>query len=356
MRYSTFFSILALVLAAAIFPVSPVTALILLTLVSCALSTPTCSLRVTTLSVPELLPKVLAAFKTQLFDLIGMTTDFSSATAVKGDTITGHIAQLPALADYDPTTGFQNGATAADSLLVDIPITLNKLKHVPVKIPFLTELGSKVDLVPPPENIAYTLVKFVLDDILTQAVTNVSNSLLLAPANMALDTFEQFRGQCNSQKMGTPRFCILNSAMATALGDDGRIQSSLFYGQLNGTEALRRWDNVAGFSKTFEYTDFPAGSGSFAGLAFDRRLACLSVRGISEMSNIAKELNIPEVMRMDKATDAETGLSLTAVAWQQPGTGDSYLSFAILYGTFVGTGGGSALSGTDLAGCLIRTQ
>ena len=51
-----------------------------------------------------------------------------------------------------------------------------------------------------------------------------------------------------------------------------------------------------------------------------------------------------------------TDLSLTSVAWQQPGTGDSYLSFAILYGTFVGTGGGSALAGTDLAGCLIRAQ
>jgi hypothetical protein len=70
--------------------------------------------------------------------------------------------------------------------------------------------------------------------------------------------------------------------------------------------------NVAGFKKTFEYPDFPAGS--YGGLAFDRRLGCLSVRGISDMTNIARELGVPEVVRMDKATDAESGLSLTAVA------------------------------------------
>ena len=36
------------------------------------------------------------------------STDFSSKTAVKGDKITAHISTLPAVQDYDATTGFNN--------------------------------------------------------------------------------------------------------------------------------------------------------------------------------------------------------------------------------------------------------
>jgi hypothetical protein len=37
------------------------------------------------------------------------------------------------------------------------------------------------------------------------------------------------------------------------------------------------------------------------------------------MTNIAKELGIPEIMKFDRVADAD-GLSLTGVTWQQPGT------------------------------------
>lgn len=353
-RLFAILSLVALALAAIISVQAGLAlALVLLTLASSALNPPRSRCCLTTISVPELLPKVLAAFRTQLFDIIGLTTDFSSSTAVKGDVITGHISKLPSLADYDPATGFANGATAAEELLIDVPVTLSNLKHVPVKMPFLTELGSKVSLVPPAENIAYSLVKLIIDDILAKAILNVSNSILISPASMDLPGFEALRSQANSQKMGSPRFCVLNSVLATALGNDGAIQSNLYYGQRNGEEGLRRWKNVAGFSSTIEYPDFPVGT--YGGLAFDRRLACLSVRAIADMTNIARELNIPEVMGFERASDTESGLTLTAVKWQQPGTGDTYLSFAILYGLHVGTGGGSPLDKTDLAGCLIRT-
>ena len=156
------------------------------------------------------------------------------------------------------------------NLLVDVPITLGQLKHVPVKIPFLTALGSKVNLIPNPDNIAYALIKYVIDDILTQSVANVSSNTFISPASMALDTFEGLRGQCNSQKMGNPRFCILNNVLSEALGLDGRILSSLFYGQKNGEQALHRWKDISGFRSVSEYNNFPAGN--YGGLAFDKRL------------------------------------------------------------------------------------
>src|SRR6266850_4550948 len=39
------------------------------------------------------------------------------------------------------------------------------------------------------------------------------------------------RGQCNAQKMGSPRFLILNSTLARAVSDDDRSKDKLYYGQ-----------------------------------------------------------------------------------------------------------------------------
>jgi hypothetical protein len=52
---------------------------------------------------------------------------------------------------------------------------------------------------------------------------------------------------------------------------------------------------------------------------------------------------------------AKRAKSAGAVMGCRDGFGDTYLSFAVLYGLHVGSGGGSSLDKTDLAGCLIRT-
>ncbi|HZR18427.1 MAG TPA: hypothetical protein VFE51_14130 [Verrucomicrobiae bacterium] len=128
--------------------------------------------------------------------------------------------------------------------------------------------------------------------------------------------------------------------------------SRLHYDQRNGDQGLRRWNNVAGFNSISTYPDWLAGS--YGGLALDRRLVWLGVRAIADMQQIAIALGIPEVMSFNKATDAESGLTLTAVSYEEPGTGNVLLSMAILYGLHVGNGGGSALAQTDLAGLLLK--
>jgi len=118
----------------------------------------------------------------------------------------------------------------------------------------------EMNLIPNPENLAYTLIKLVIDDILTQAVSNVSSNTFISASSMSLDTFENLRGQCNSQKMSSSRFCILNNILSEALGLDGRILSSPFYGQTNGDTGLHRWKDLSGFRSVSEYQDFSAGS------------------------------------------------------------------------------------------------
>ena len=167
---------------------------------------------------------------------------------------------------------------------------------------------------------------------------------------------ERLRSQCNGQKMaGQSRFCFLNTALASGLGSDDRTKSKLFYGDLQGQEGCRVWQNMAGFATVREYPDFPAGNINASGLALDHRLAAVSVRKIHSMEDAAKSLGIRKTMSFTPVRDEDSGLELTGISFQQGGTGDVYLAAAILFGVHVGNDLGAAGSQTDNAGCILRS-
>src|SRR5260370_18646765 len=232
MKRNTLF-LLALLIACLVALLNPASALLAFTalaLFSLVTAPVTAQLRAT-LSVNELLMDVVKAFKVALFDPLTLTTDFSSATAAKGDVITGHISTLPVTQDYDATTGFNLNAATAESLLTDVPITLDQLKHVPIKVNWLTQLASKVDLTKTIQNSGYAVAKFVIDDVITKSLSYVSNSVLYG-GGWPLDALGYVQGVCNQQKMANfPRHLILNTALATALSNDDRTKSKFFYGE-----------------------------------------------------------------------------------------------------------------------------
>lgn len=315
-----------------------------------------------TLSAPEILKDILDAFKIEtpeVFGPNGISQDFSSNTAVLGDKVTAHISHVPVIGAYDPNNGgYYNGAQDVTTLIEDVPVTLNQLPIVTVKIPWLTELATKgVPLYKAAVgNLGYALGKYVLDSLLSASLTNVSNTFHTTPALASLDTFETLRDQCNSQKMlNGGRMAIINGSLAGSLGSDDRVRSELFFGERNEATGYRVWKNVGGFSTIREYTDFPA-SGYAGGLAFDKRLAAVSVRKIETVNKIVEELRIPKMMDFIQIADEGTNLELTGVLWQEQGTGDRYISAAILFGTGVGNQGLGAGAATDNAGCVILTQ
>jgi hypothetical protein len=313
-----------------------------------------------TLSVEELTRQLLDAFKLEVPELSSFTQDFSSKTAVLGDRITAKISHIPLTAAYDltPRVGFYGGAQDVTTLIEDVSVTLNQLRHVPVKLAWLQGLTSKVDLLKPAlANMAHALGKYVLDQILFTAATGaVSNSFVLNPLLVSLESFEALRSQCNAQKIAnTGRFCFLNGALAGALLQDDRVKSELFYGQKDGAAGFRRFKNIAGFSWLREYQDFPGGGINAAGLCGDKRLAVVSVRPIEDVSLNVEALGIPKVMGFYPVKDDESGLSMTGVSWQEAGTGDVYFSAAILFGIEVGNQGGVPGSCTDTAGLLITS-
>lgn len=357
-----FFVIVALFLCALIAMAHPIVAIVGLSLLSFSLMAPSARTCAVTLSVPELLMDVLDAFKLEtpeLFEPGGFSKDFSSKTAVLGDKITAKIAHVPVTATYDPTpgVGFYNGAQDVTTLIEDVPVTLNQFIHVPIKVAWLSQLSSKLPLYKEAvRNYGYALGKQVVDTALGQILPgNFSNSVTTPVANVTLDTFDNdIRNKMNSLKVfNKNRWALLNSSAAGQLGQDDRVRSSLFYGALNGDNGYRKWANLAGFNWVREYPDFPTANNLWGFAADPRAIAVASRR--PDFSNVAAQLGVPQVMEFYPITDEESGLYMTGVAWQEVGTGDVYVSAAILFGVSAGSQGGGAGKITDSAGVLLKS-
>jgi hypothetical protein len=307
-----------------------------------------------TLSVPELSQLVIDAFKVQtpeLFGSGGFALDIESKTAKLGDVITSHIVSVPTAQNYDPATGFANGVQESTDLLVDVPVTLNQFKHVPIRIKYLTQLSSKINLMAALKEQAFALRKLVIDTALgTILPANFTYQEAEDPANISLDTCERIRGKLNTQRAGAfGRFGIVSTAFAAALQADQRVGSSLFYQQLNGDSAYRRYKNLAGFENIYEYPDFPA-TANLQGYFGDRRGIIVAVRPIDIAQVTPADLGIPEVMSFTPMQDPESGLPFVAVGWQQAGTGDLYVSIGMLFGVSAGNQGGAQNAITDRSG------
>jgi len=328
-----------------------------------------------TLSVPELLMDTMDAFKSVLPFFRMVSTDFSSKTAVKGDKITAHVSQLPSVQAYDATNGFNNSPISSTSLIQDVSVTLSSFNHVPVQIKWLDQLSAKKPLYKEAvRNIAYVLAKKVVDDLLQQVTLGTGantgaffNKITVPNVNVTLDTMEAIRTQLNLQfAAGRQRFGIVSSGFASALQNDDRVKSSLFYAQLNGDEGYRHFRNISGFSDVVEYPAFPTSTGSggtatpnITAFFGDPRSLVIANRRV-DFSNAAQELGAPEIIRFYPMTDDQTGLEMTGVLWQAQNTGDVFVSAAVLYGVNAGanvTGETTTVAnhGTDQAGLVITS-
>jgi len=338
--------------------IAPLALVAVAALVHASFTSPIGVLRLT-LSVPELSQLVLDAFKIQtpeLFEPGGFALNIESKTAKLGDKVTAHIGKVATPADYDANTGFDNGVQDATDLLEDVPVTLNFFKHVPIRIKMLSQLSSKLNLSVALMEQGYSLRKLVIDTALGVILAqNFTYQKAVDPANVNLDTLEQLRTKLNTQKAAPfGRFGIVNSTFAGNLQADQRVGSSLFYNMLNGDTAYRRYKNIAGFANVYEYPDFPA-TANLQGYFGDRRGIVIAVRPVDIAQVTPEMLGIPKIMSFTPMVDEETGLPFVAVGYQKQGTGDLYVSIAILFGVAGGNQGGAQNAITDRGGVRVIT-
>lgn len=311
----------------------------------------------TTLTTTEILQDTMDAFKAELPMLSAFSTDFSNARSKKGETVIAHISGLPAVQDYDATTGFKANAKAGDTLLTDVPVVMDQLKHVPVNVKYLTQLASRKNLYAEAiKNYGYVLSKSIIDVGLGKASpTNFSNSKIESINNTTLETAEAIRTLLNTNKAAPRgRFGIVNSAFAGALQNDQRVASNLFYGQLNGGQGYRTFRNVAGFENIWEYPDMPANAANITGFFGDRRAVTICAR-VPDVGQAQAELGIPSIAKFETLQDEATGLTFLGISWMEAGTFDTYVTVAVLYGVSAGNQGGAAGAITDNAGVISKS-
>ena len=311
-----------------------------------------------TLTATEILMDTLEAFKIQFPMLTspdGFATDFSPKLAVKDQQLIAHVAQVPSTATYDGTTGFANGAQNAKDLLVDVPVTMDTLTHVPVKIAYLDAISTYVNKYQQAISaVGYALGKSVVDAVLAKVVlANITHTVTETIANTSRDTLSKITKQLNAQgALPTGRYGIINSDFFNSLDSDARIASDLFHGERRNGDAYGFIQNVAGVKNIWEYPSLPTTSNMTAFFG-DKRAVCVASRVPDMSQTVASEFGVPQIAAFETVTDKESGLSLLGIKWQQPGTFDIYMTVAILFGSAVGAQAAGANAKTDKAGVIV---
>ena len=228
-----------------------------------------------TLTPTKVLADTVAAFRTSLPALAAMGGNFGLDPLYLNQIAIGHIESLPTAANYDASTGYANGATEAATLLTDIPITIDKHRHVPVKMAHLQNIANEKKAYNRfIGNQAYVLGKEIVDSVLAKVnAANISYERAEASASVDYDSLVEIGGAMNiNQAALTGRRGLVSTAVMNALLQDSRIISGDYHGQLQGGTALRRLVNIAGFETIDEYPDMPgnsAASGTFTAATTD---------------------------------------------------------------------------------------
>jgi hypothetical protein len=311
-----------------------------------------------TLSTTELITDVIDAFKVRFPLMSAIGTDFSSDEAKLGQTITGRILSLPSVQDYDGTDGYKANSASANGLTTDVSVTLNRHKHVPIKVDFIDQVSTKRDLYAETVgNMAYALGKEAFDytmGLVTE--TNFTNEVVATTANSDYDVLSSVNKTLNTNgASATGRIGIVNSDVFQTLDSDQRIASGDYHGQQRGASAYGVLSNVSGFESIFEYPDLPDNSQNLSGFFTDKTGIVMASRIPNDVEALANRIGIPAISKVDVVSDADTGLTMMGITYQDAGTFDVYTTLTWIYGVSAGTQGGSAGDLTDKGGVRLAT-
>ena len=215
--------------------------------------------------MPELSPDILLSdilepFRTRFPMFRGMSTDFRAQPLKLDTTYTAHIRTLPSAAAYDTSTGYANGATSGRSLLVDVPITVDTHKHVPLKLEHLNVIKDhKNDYEGTVADAGYVLGKTIVDSVVLKGFRNsaFTNTVTDTVANSDRDTLAAICEAMNTNGASPfGRVGIVGSSVMTSFFGDAEVGSRDYYGQLAGGNALRVLRGIEGFEAIYEYPDF----------------------------------------------------------------------------------------------------
>lgn len=255
-------------------------------------------------------------------------TDFSDASAKKGDSITTHIVSIQSASDYSATTGY----APADVTQTDVTVTLNQFKHTTYAINDDERTSSNINLIERfAEQAAHALGKAMVDSVLALVTTHYTSTLSvtadaatfrsIVSAGLTLDT--------NKVPMGG-RFAVLSPGNYASLLNDSNIVANA---QRSGdVVASGQIGTVAGIN-VFGYNSLAAGISK--GFVAQREALVVA----SRLPALPEGVTLPG--SIDVVTEPKSGLSLQVAEHYNFRLGSHERSYRILYG--VGRGQTSSL-------------
>ena len=255
-------------------------------------------------------------------------SDFSDATARKGDSITTHIVSIQSASDYSTTAGY----VPADVTQTDVTVTLNQFKHTTYAVNDDERTSSNINLINRfAEQAAHALGKAMVDSVLGLVTTHYASTLTVAAdattfrsivsAGLALDN--------NKVPVGG-RFAVLSPGNYASLLNDANIVANA---QRSGdVVASGQIGTVAGIT-VYGYNGLA--SGISKGFVAQREAMVVA----SRLPALPDGVTLPG--SIDVVTEPKSGLSLQVAEHYNFRLGSHERSYRILYG--VGRGQTSSL-------------
>jgi len=246
-------------------------------------------------------------------------TDFSDASARKGDTITTHIVSIQCASDYSAVTGY----FPADATQTDVTIPLTSFKHTTYAINDDERTSSNINLIERfSEQAAHALGKSMVDAVLALVTTHYASTLTLAAdaatfrsivsGGLALDT--------NKVPAGG-RFAVLSPGNYASLLNDANIVANA---QRSGdVVASGQIGTVAGIT-VYGYNGLA--SGISKGFVAQREALCVAAR----LPAVPDGVTLPGTLEV--VSEPKSGLSLQVAEHYNFRLGSHERSFRMLFG------------------------
>jgi hypothetical protein len=256
--------------------------------------------------------------------------------------------------DFSSSSGYATNAQESRALLIDVDVTVNKHKVVPLKLSHSYAIAERkrhwekaiVDA-------GYKLAKQVVDDALELVDSNnFSHVKVETAANCDLDTISDIVEIMNTNGAADlGRVGIINSSVANSLRQITGLISGDFYGQIQrGSYTVFR--GVAGFD-LYEYPDLSTDE-NLIGFFCDPRAIVIAGGVPNHSVDIAAELNLPNPSRMETLTDPDTGITMMLIEWFDPKFQDIFSAVTMLYGVAGGKQGVAETGDTRTDKAAVR--
>jgi hypothetical protein len=298
-----------------------------------------------TLSPTELVLDCIQILKLKFPILTAVTTDFSNDAAKYNQQIISRVVTPIAATDYSTTTGY----VASGTTTTDVPVTINKHKHVSVSF-------NEQELSSTPRNLieeqteaaAYSLGLQMSNDLWALCTAaNFATNTPLNVANAAAVTRQQvvkLRQALVAAGATTARYGIVSADVFAALAGDQTIFSKLYDGKNVDFDA-GTIEGLGGFSKIVEFSGLPGGSTPFVKGYFGGKQGLLiAARVPADPGMFVSGVPVPATIGVE--TDPETGLSVQYRYMYDPWKGVLQMTLTVMYGVAIGVVGHAILQTT----------